>query len=625
MYGNVGNYFGSKKEGFHNSIWIELIGFDRDKQDFGVSEYLDTIGFLPDSISLHLTSIDFANNHKGMAEEYTLPDFVCSYGGHERNDQRARQPWTNHDLLDFTRELQSRGIKVLVSMFDFKGNYNRPDIPDSGFAKEHPELLSEKTQHGGVEYFMIKRFADGSYYEDLLLKKLIELKNDYGFDGFQLADGISSPRLPIWYQDFSDDVVAQSGIVVPKDASAREYIPRERAAEWIAFFRRRWGAFLEKIIKGLKNEGAIVAVNSVWTRDPFEALYRYGIDYKSIEHGGADFLAAEDVSSDLAILEEEYLDYPARKLVHYEFLSNLLALNSYIKTPVTPLFMLWDNLEQWDVVHHAPTALPRAAAANFSHFSYKSGSLVPPTSGPHFCLGDALEKWDWDFIRLAIDNAYTAPVSHTNGATFIWSDSRMEAELECFIRGRICHSTRLLALLLRNGAMIDKMASVGELNGVSGDIVVTNFELLPENEKQIINSYTHGRIIKTSLECVPLSGLPITPADDRWAQPLAFSPLPEGYIESLVAEINKNATIRLAAGEKECTLHEVFTDEKHSRIFIENNEYYYSLPQIETLRKIKTLKLITKPEGYPFQKWENGFKTRVPPRGVEIAEVEYEA
>lgn len=624
MYGNRGNYFGSKKEGFHNSIWIELIGFDRDKKDFGVSEYLDTIGFIPDSISFHLTSIDFVNNHKGMAEEYTLPDFACSYGGHERNDRHARQPWTNYDLRNLTKELQSRGIMVLASMFDFKGNYNHPDIPDCGFAAAHPELLSEKTEHGGVEYFMIKRFRDGSFYEDFLLQKLIEVKNDYDFDGFQLADGISSPRLPIWYQDFSDDIIEQSGIVVPKGESARDYIPREKAAEWIKFFKNRWGAFLEKIISGLKNAGAIVAVNSVWTRDPFEALYRYGIDYKSVERGGADFLIAEDVSSDLAILEEEYLDYPARKLVHYEFLSNLLALNSYIKTPITPLFMLWDNLEQWDVVHHAPTALPRAAAANFSHFSYKNNRLVPPTSGPHFCLGDALENRDWDFIRLAIDNAYTETVSHTQSATFIWSDARMDAELNAFIKGRLHHSTRLLALLLRNGAQIGKMAHINDLGMVSGDIVITNFELLPKEEKQIINSYNKGRIIKTSLDYTTLSGLPLTPADDRWAQPLAFSDLPEGYIEKLVEEINQTSTIRLTSGDKECTLHEIFTDENHSRVFIENNEYYYSLPEIETNRKIKSLRLITKPEGYPFGIWDRGFKTRVPPRGVEIAEVEYE-
>ena len=125
------------------------------------------------------------------------------------------------------------------------------------------------------------------------------------------------------------------------------------------------------------------------------------------------------------------------------------------------------------------------------------------------------------------------------------------------------------------------------------------------------------------MDYIPLSGLPLTPADDRWAQPLSFAELREGYIEALVREINQNSTISLISGEKECTLHEVFTDENHSRVFIENNEFYYSLPEIETHRKIKAVKLITKPNGYPFHKWDKGFKTRVPPRGVEIAEIEY--
>ena len=78
MYGKVDNYFGQKNEGFHNSIWIELIGFDKDLPDFGVGEYLDRIGFIPDSISLHLTCVDYVNRHEGMDKEYVLPKYVCS-------------------------------------------------------------------------------------------------------------------------------------------------------------------------------------------------------------------------------------------------------------------------------------------------------------------------------------------------------------------------------------------------------------------------------------------------------------------------------------------------------------------------------------------------------------------
>ena len=54
MYGNVDAYFGSAKPGCCNSIWIELIGFDREKEGFLVDEYIENIGFLPQRMSVKI-------------------------------------------------------------------------------------------------------------------------------------------------------------------------------------------------------------------------------------------------------------------------------------------------------------------------------------------------------------------------------------------------------------------------------------------------------------------------------------------------------------------------------------------------------------------------------------------
>ena len=85
MYGLKNNYFNSENTNFHNSIWIELIGFDKNDIKGSVSEYFKTTGFIPHSISFHLTSINFVNTHKGMQSEYILPDYACSYAGHLDN------------------------------------------------------------------------------------------------------------------------------------------------------------------------------------------------------------------------------------------------------------------------------------------------------------------------------------------------------------------------------------------------------------------------------------------------------------------------------------------------------------------------------------------------------------
>ena len=123
MYGLKNNYFNAENNGFHNSIWIELIGFDKNDISGSVKNYFETIGFKPHSVSFHLTSVNFVNTHKGMDSEYQLPSYVCSYAGHAENDLRKRQNWTNYDLRKIVFEMQKHGVKVFVSFFDLVTDY----------------------------------------------------------------------------------------------------------------------------------------------------------------------------------------------------------------------------------------------------------------------------------------------------------------------------------------------------------------------------------------------------------------------------------------------------------------------------------------------------------------------
>lgn len=625
MYGRKGAYFSPENKAFHNSVWIELIGFEKDSPDHGVQHYLDTISFHPDSISLHLTSIDFVNTHRGMDEAYVLPPYACSYGGHAENDERKRQDWTNYDLRSLVKNLHAHQIQVFASFFDLCTQYEPDD-----FTVIHPELLADGPSGNEKSLMVIKRFSDGSYYEDYLLKKLLEVVSDYGFDGVQLADGISSPRNAIWFADFTEDILEQSGVYLPPQADPRSYIPKYLRKEWLAFYRNRWSAFLRKIIGGLKQAGALVAVNSAWTRDPLEALYRYGADYRVIAEAGADFFIVEDVSSDLAILSDEdncgyAFSYEERKLIHYEFVANLMCIRAHSpEFCITPLFMIWDNQEQWNVIHHAPTAMQRAAAANFSHFAWQQGVWKPITDGPHFCLGDALQARDWDFIRLSIDNGYTpAPIS-TEGAAFLWSSRRMERELEQLVSCGRVHSARWLALLLRSGAAIQKIIDVSQLSQLTGDVVVANVSLLPDDERKIVEAYRGGRVIAFDAPTDPAAETVCNPKLHGWPRPLDFTPVDDAMLATLTETINFGVNARLQTDSKRCTIREIRTGANTSRIFVENNEYYYVLPQIRTQRSIRRIRIITKPDGYPLQWDVHGFCVRVPGRGVDIAEIEYD-
>lgn len=613
LYGKKGNYFGQKNEGFNNSVWVELIGFEKTDPDKGAKRYLDGLGFKPDHISFHLTGVNFCNSHRGMDEEYLLPPYACSYGGHAANDDRLRQDWTNYDMKALVDALHSHGIKVFASFFEFG---HKADDP---FVKDHPEILNNGTPGGKIE--MLKRFSDGTYYEDYLLKKMIETAKDYGLDGVQVADGLSSTRPDIWFGDFSDDIVEQSGIKVPEGQDAKTYISTYKRKEYIAFYRKRWSAFLKKLIGGLKAAGIKTQVNSAWTRDPFEAIYRYGCDYKAIDEAGADFFMVEDVSSDLSILECSYVVNLDRKLAHYEFVANLMAINAYTKLHTTPLFPIWDNLEQWDVIHHMPTLMQRGAAGNFTHFALRDGRYVPITGGPHFCLGDALTPSDWDFIRMSIDNGYTPDAIETAGATFIWSDARMENELDEFIdHGRI-HSTRLLALLMRANGAVNKIARIDDISRLTGAIVVSNYDLLPESEQRIIDAYDKGKVIKVGIKSELDVTNVINPICWDWPETLTFAPIPEGYIEGKVAEINEGLNITIEGID--CTVNEVITGKNTARIVIDNNDYIYAVPVVRSKRPFKSVNIITKPATYPYKKDEHMFRLRVAPRGVDIIEVEY--
>ncbi len=627
MYGIRNNYFNENNKNFHNSIWIELIGFDKDAADFGVNEYFKTTGFVPDSVSLHLTSINFVNTHKGMDKEYVLPPYVCSYAGHPQNDLRWRQDWTNFDLRSLINELKSHGVKVFASFFDLVTDESED------FCTLHPELFAKSTDPDSLEkgIFMIKRFDDGSYYEDYLKAKIIQTVNDYGFDGVQLADGISSPRNAIWFADFSDDVIEQSGIEIPEGIDKITYIQTQKRAEWIEFYQKRWGAFLTKIIGALKDNGTLVAVNSAWTRDPVEAMYRYGTDYSVIEKVGADYFVVEDVSSDLAILATEdnhgyKFSYEERKMVHYEFIANLMVINAHLENiKITPLFMIWDNQEQWNVIHHAPTAMQRAATANFSHFCIKNQKAYPVTGGPHFCLGDALSESDWNFIRLCIDNAYVPDAVKAEGATFIWSREKTSAELCEFVKKGRWHSAKWLAVLLRKGAAVSNIAQIGELENLCGDIVVANYDLLSDTEKEKVKSYRGGKVITAQYTDLPCTENILTPDAPGWPRPLDFCGVPDEYVNEVISQINENINAKIVFENEECNVTEVKTGETTSVIFVGNNEYYYCLPVVETKRAIKSIKVITKPDGYPLRYDKNHFKVRVPGRGVDIAYIEYEA
>lgn len=651
MYGCHDTYFNQRHPAFQNSVWIELIGFDHTLPDYGVADFLSKTGFVPDTVSMLLTSICFVLTHRTAEETYLLPKYACSYNGHDSNDDRKRQAWTNRQLQGLVQELHRHGIQVYVSFFDFEPD---ADAPES-YLSRHPELrVVCRTPSSAASIHMLGSYADGTPFETVFIRQLQAVIRDYAFDGVQLADGVSSLRKPLQLVDYSaattDRFFAESGISKPKDCTDTErtanFIFSHHRKEWIAFYRRHWSAFMDHVIQGIHEAGAKAAVNTAWTKGPVEALYRYGADYRAFAASGADAFVPEDVAADLFFLAHSdvrfEMGHDRRKFIHYEFAANLMQLRAQLPhTPLTPLCMIRDTLEQWDVLHHMPSAMQRAVAVNLSNFYIDSeGAYHPLTNGPHFCLGDGLKASDWDYIRQMWDNAYTPTVQEVTGVTVLWSDHKCEKELEALLDGRLWYNGKWVAELLAQGAAVHKITRPENLSKVKGPLLVINPFLLSQEEQTMIKNYG-GEVLFLGLldrQTIGYSGLPQTtlpyrpihPSEDphqgAWGASLDFSEVDPAFLKAVATHINRLSNLpQITEDFGACHINEIQTSPHTARLFLDNEEYWYATPVVRTHRRIRSLRYVTKPSCYPVQQPdEYSFRIRVPGFGTDIIEVTYE-
>ena len=184
--------------------WIELIGFDNEAQDFGVEAFVSRTVSIS-GVSLLFSHLDFLFDQ----DSDTLPPRACSYFGHEYSRERKRQNWTKKQLSGLIEELRSRGIKVFLSCFDMIS-----EIKDTSLvcynAKGAPEKL----------IYVIKKLQDGRRVGDIIISLIKKALEEYGFDGLQIADGLSSGRLSIENGDFSLPLCLDTKIDIPSELLA---------------------------------------------------------------------------------------------------------------------------------------------------------------------------------------------------------------------------------------------------------------------------------------------------------------------------------------------------------------------------------------------------------------------
>jgi len=485
-------------------IWMPLIGFDKNQPDKGVDEYIKNAGYTPGAVSVFLFHPDIINEHENMDKEFVLHPDCCSYYGVPANEFRERQDWTNYDLRELAHSLEARGIDGYIGV---DGVYLE-NTKHYEWESDHLELLSYGV-NGRMNLNVLKRFKDGTYYEDFFADKIEKCLTDYGFAGLHVSDFFCPPEHSISNGDFSADLIDQfishSGVTLPddimnrmdydeqEDINARQkYIWGKLRREWIDFYAWRWESFWSKICSRIHALGKKVMINNAWCADPFEALYRYGIDYRRFYKAGVDYLVAETVPTGGELIA------PERGPRFHRFMTMPQCMKVFNpENNLLTLLGVKDCTEEWDVLHHAPMRLEKDMYTLATNYINNNGEYICATDGYMVTLGDGITSDEWKWLSEREKLAFEKLPTKILAPTVIWSDAAHYAMLDDYIETRRPSLHKQVSDLKSENTPIGSFARIDNLHMVDGNIFVPNFDLLAEDEKETVLSYKKGTVFAT--------------------------------------------------------------------------------------------------------------------------------
>ena len=491
-------------------IWMNLLGFDRDDADRGVERFMNQTGFVPDGVCALMCHSDFFHQHKEMDEEYTLPPDNCAYWGIPRNSERERQPWTNHDLRTLTENLKKRGTDTYASVFGVLLNNAFHDE----WIDEHPEVRRHGTAGapGYNSIFALKRFKDGSYYEDFFIDKLCKTLTDYGMKGVHLADSFCPPCGGMLYNmdfstDFVDQFIAHSGVKLPdallatmgtdtKEAeqARADWIYKNTRAEWAEFNAWRWEVFFTKLTSRLHAIGKEAIVLGMYCTDPFETLYCIGVDLNRIVRAGVDYISANILPASCFVAGRD-----GRPDYFHKYMALASTTAAHLpKGHLISMLGLQDATEEWSVMHHAPSRHERDLYTMMAYHMIDGDGTSRALGGYFLCLGDGIHRDDWNWERTRLEAAMTANAEQVVSPVMLWSDKAHDAMMKEYIKTRRWTPHKHFYELSKSGAMCAATVKIDGLKNHTGAILVPNFDMLPDDERKAVLEYKKGAILCTA-------------------------------------------------------------------------------------------------------------------------------
>lgn len=495
----MGNYYG-KADIF---AWMPMIGFDREKEDKGVGAFLERTQFTPDGTSVFLFHPDFVLQHEGLDQEIQLHPDNCSYYASPYNEERCRQNWTNYDIKKLVDNLNAQGIEPYVGIMGI--------TLDDKFHKEwisdHPELFYY-SKVGKYAINVLKRFKDGTYFEDFFVEQLTRVIKDYGFKGLHVADRFCPGGFHTYQTDFSNDMLDQftqhTGIVIPQalldlEDNAPETCDKRSQwvwkfcrAQWLLFYAWRWTGFWKKVCARLHELNAKAFVLGMYCTDPFETLYYLGIDLRGlVQEAGVDTLMPNMAANGISLTGRPW---------NYYKQANMMPLTDAFTDGGKKLNMLGvkDSTEQWDMLHHEPVLLERDITFLPSFMRQTPSGMKRCIDGFNICLADGIYKDEWTWLRERFDRTFEKLPVKSLAPTYVWSDASFYNLLPDYIHTRRWSMHKFMYELSKLGSVSNSIVRTEHITEDSGDLVVFNFDLLSEEEKQMLAKYRGGAVICTA-------------------------------------------------------------------------------------------------------------------------------
>ena len=511
-------------------IWLQLPGFDRDKPDCGAAEYLERIGFIPAGLNALLFHSDIIHLHRGMGSEYELSPANCSYYASPRNTERDRQPWTNYNLRTLARQLKKAGTGLYAGIMGVMLN----NAHHKEWIYDHREMMIEyHSGSGGIH--PLKRFRDGTWYEDFFVEKLCEMLTDYEMEGVQMADGFCPSGQLHHNCDLSVDMfeqfLAHTGLQVPdfiqetlrdntSEAKAvrRDWVWRYQREPWIRFYAWRWEQFFQKVCTRVHAIGKKVIVLGMYCTDPFETLYCLGQDLKSIVRAGVDYIMPNLLPTSV-YMAWGAMEQPWPYRFHrYMAIAPLTA--AYVPDGhFLSMLNVHDTTEEYDVLHHAPCKFERDLHTMTMYQLQGKKGLRPCMEGLMLCLGDGLSKYDWEWMAERLSIATSLQPTRALGPTLLWSDHEHDTMLGAYIQTKRWTTHKFVYEMFKHGVpcgTVLRSEHCAEAE-ILGPLFIPNIDLYSEEELRVIAASHHTIVCTAPVDFKPEQH-GITP-DHVWTDP----------------------------------------------------------------------------------------------------------